>query len=85
MTSETYAAYSTSMPESPVLQYGLHPSNTIRQILQKRQRVRKMEQQVWIQGGGGFHKTRITQSMRYNILIMLKPMLKDKEDWHKKI
>jgi hypothetical protein len=32
-----------------------------------------------------FHKTRITQSMRFNVVIKLKPTLKDKEDWYKKI
>jgi hypothetical protein len=41
------------MPESLVLQSGLHPSNRIRQIIKKRQRVRQMDKpQAWAQGGG---------------------------------
>jgi hypothetical protein len=53
MTLEAKADHSTSMPESAVLHYGLHPSDTIRKILQKRQRSRQMEQHAWAQGGGG--------------------------------
>jgi hypothetical protein len=46
-------AYSTNMPEILVLQYGVHPSNRIRQILKKRLRVRQMNKpQAWAQGGG---------------------------------
>jgi hypothetical protein len=41
------------MPESPVLQSGVHPSNRIRQIIKKRQRLRQTDKpQVWAQGGG---------------------------------
>jgi hypothetical protein len=73
------------MPENLIPQSGLHPSNTIRHILQKRQRARKIEHQAFEYNGGGFHKTRITQSMRFKVLIKLKTTLKSKEDWYKKI
>jgi hypothetical protein len=64
----------------------LHPYNTIRQILQKRQRVRKMEQQARSQGVWGGHSTNPeSQSMRFKLLIKLKLMFKDKEDVYKKI
>jgi hypothetical protein len=46
-------AYSTSMPESPVLQSGVHPSNRIGKIIKKRQRVKQTDKpQAWAQGGG---------------------------------
>jgi hypothetical protein len=64
---------------------GLHPSDKIRQILQKRQITWQMEQQAWAQGRGVFQNTIITQSMRFKVLIKLNPTLKDKEDWYKKI